>query len=220
MTKSLFTSLLGLVAFIGTQPAKADLVTITGNLSSDGSAVGSGDPVLTDQSINLGDPFSISLTYSPGSATHSGNSYLLTDALLSLTFDGFTFDYSAPGNYIAFFTPGAYGPETASFQTCSASDCQSDFMNLYFTGTVTDLSSLAAQASGLVGDSGASPSEFEFLRNFSDGSQTDLQGTLNGAAGFVSTPEPEALSLDIGVLLLVWAAYRRKFAKRTLQRQD
>ena len=53
---------------------------------------------------------------------------------------------------------------------------------------------LAAQAGGLSGDPRASPSEFEFLRNFSDGSQTDLQRTL-GAAGSTAVPEPSTLAL-------------------------
>ena len=50
------------------QAIKADSITITGNLTSDGTAVGSGDPVITDPStINSGDPFSIGLNYDPAS---------------------------------------------------------------------------------------------------------------------------------------------------------
>jgi hypothetical protein len=50
---------------------------------------------------------------------------------------------------------------------------------------------------GLSGDPSASPSEFEFLRNFSDGSQTDLQGTLGTPT---AVPEPSALALLASVL--------------------
>jgi hypothetical protein len=103
---------------------------------------------------------------------------------------------SAAGNYIEFSSPGAFGPSTTSFLFCSSlANCSTeDFLTLYFKGTVTSPSTLAAQAAGLSGDPGASPSEFEFLRNFSDGSQTDLQGTL-GTSGSTSVPEPSPLVL-------------------------
>jgi len=102
---------------------------------------------------------------------------VLTNAGLTLQFDGHTFGYtSAAGNYLEFSSPGVFGPGTTSFLICSSlANCSTeDFLTLYFQGTVTSLSTLAAQAGGLSGDPGASPSEFEFLRNFSDGSQTDL----------------------------------------------
>jgi hypothetical protein len=108
-----------------------------------------------------------------------------TNAGLTLQFDGHTFGYtSAAGNYLEFSSPGVFGPGTTSFLICSSlANCSTeDFLTLYFQGTVTSLSTLAAQAGGLSGDPGASPSEFEFLRNFSDGSQTDLQGTLGTPA--------------------------------------
>ena len=179
------------------QTARADLVTFTGNLTSDGTAVGSGDPVITDPStINVSDPFSITLNYDPASFTQSGSSYVLTNASLTLQFDGYSFGYgSASGNYIEFSSPGAIGTGTTSFLICSAlANCSTqDFLILYFTGTVTSPSTLEAQAGGLSGDAGASPSEFEFLRNFSDGSQTDLQGTLGTAGSTV--PEPSLLAL-------------------------
>ena len=71
--------LFGLAAWFGIQPAIADTVTITGNLSSDGTAVGSGDPVITDPStINIGDPFSLLVNYDPGSFAQTGSSYVLT----------------------------------------------------------------------------------------------------------------------------------------------
>jgi hypothetical protein len=163
-------------------------------LTSDGSAVGSGDPVIGDPStINTGDPFSIVLSYDPASFTHSGSSFVLTNAGLTLQFDSYLFGYSsAAGNYLEFSSPGVFGPGTTSFLICSSlANCSTeDFLTLYFQGTVTSLSTLAAQAGGLSGDPGASPSEFEFLRNFSDGSQTDLQGTL-GTPGIGSTAAPE-----------------------------
>ena len=83
----------------------------------------------------------------------------------------------------------------------SAAGCASDdFINLYFTGSVADLSTLTSQASGLSGDPSASPSEFEFLRNFADGSQTDLQGTL--ATPTVANPVPEPSETAMMSLLL------------------
>src|SRR5262249_30052806 len=186
------------------QRAHADIVTFTGKLISDGAAVGSGDPVITDPStIHVNDPFSVSLTYNPASFTHSGNSYTLTDAILNLTFDGYSFNYSsAAGNYLALFTPGAFGAGTTSFLFCSSlADCGvTDFLTLYFKGTVTDPSTLQAQAGGLSGDPTASPSEFEFLRNFDDFSQTDLQGTLSAANGS-AVPEPSVRGLLALVLV-------------------
>jgi PEP-CTERM motif len=181
------------------QSARADMITLTGNLTSDGTAVGSGDPVIGNPStINLGDPFSIVLTYDPSSFTPSGSSFVLTSASLTLQFDSYTFGYaSAAGNYIEFSSPGVFGPGTTSFLICSSlANCSTeDFLTLYFKGTVTSPSTLAAQAAGLIGDPGASPSEFEFLRNFSDGSQTDLQGTLGTQSTISSVPEPSSLAL-------------------------
>jgi hypothetical protein len=50
------------------ETARSDMITITGTLTSDGSAIGSGDPVITNSStINTGDPFSIALSYDPAS---------------------------------------------------------------------------------------------------------------------------------------------------------
>ncbi len=205
--------LFGLAACAGIQAAIADTVTITGNLSSDGTAVGSGDPVITDAStINIGDPFSLLVNYDPGSFAQSGSSYVLTDATAELQFDGYEFDYSsAGGNYIEFASPGAYGPGTTSFQICTASDCQADFINLYFTGGVTDPSSLDAQASGLVGDGTASPSDFEFLRNFDDGSQTDLQGAIASVSGAGSVAAPEPSMFAFGALAFAALCVARRY---------
>src|SRR5690348_14669512 len=195
------------------QSARADSITITGNLTSNGSAVGSGDPVITNPStINSGDPFSIGLSYDPASFTQSGSSFVLTNASLTLQFDGYTFSYSsAAGNYLEFASPGVFGPGTTSFLICSSlANCSTeDFLTLYFQGTVTSPSTLAAQAGGLSGDPGASPAEFEFLRNFSDGSQTDLQGTL-GPPG-INTPVPEPSTL---ILLAVAVAALGGFRHR------
>ena len=123
---------------------------------------------------------------------------MLTNASLTLQFDGYTFGYSsAAGNYLEFASPGVFGPGTTSFLICSSlADCSTeDFLARYFQGTVTSPSTLAAQGGGLSGDPGASPSEFEFLRNFSDGSQTDLQGTLGTQPSITPVPEPSALVL-------------------------
>ena len=213
--KQLLSLLACLAVLVYTQSAKADSITISGNLSSDGTAVGSGDPVITDPStINVGDPFSIAFTYDPTTATQSGGNFTLNDASLTLAFDSYSFTYStAAGNFIEFSTPGAFGAGTASFLVCSSfSNCfTSDFLNLYFAGTVTDLSSLQSQAGTLTGDISASPSEFEFLRNFDDGSQTDLQGILTGAQGAATSAVPEPsmfLLLAAGLAALVVARRR------------
>jgi len=214
MTKLL--SILGCLAVLAcAQSAQADSITISGNLSSDGTAVGSGDPVITDPStINFGDPFSIVFTYDPTTATQSGGNFTLNDASLTLTFDSYSFTYStAAGNFLEFSTPGAFGSGTASFLVCSSfANCfTSDFLDLYFAGTVTDLSSLQSQAGGLTGDASASPSEFEFLRNFEDGSQTDLQGILTGAQGAVTSAVPEpSMFLFLAAGLAVLIAARRR----------
>lgn len=186
------------------QTARADMIAITGNLTSDGTAVGSGDPVITNPStINSRDPFSIFLSYDPAGFTQSGSSFVLTNASLTLQFDGYTFGYSsAAGNYLEFGSPGVFGPGTTSFLICSSlANCSTeDFLTLYFKGTVTSPGTLAAQAGGLTGDPGASPAEFEFLRNFSDGSQTDLQGTLGTQPSITPVPEPSTLALLVFVV--------------------
>src|SRR5260370_23586005 len=194
---------------VSAQLARADSILFTGNLTSDGAAVGSGDPIIINPgTINLGDPFAVALTYDPSSFTQpTSNSYLLTNASLTLAFDGYSFLYtSAGGNFIEFATPGAFGAGTASFLICSSAACPTDFMNLYFAGSVTNLGTLASQVGGLTGDPNASPAQFEVLRNVPDGSQTDLQGTLGTST---ATPEPAALALfasglaSIGVLGVV-----------------
>src|SRR5215469_15795298 len=88
---------LGAILFsLCSQTARADMITITGNLTSDGSAVGTGDPVITNPStINSGDPFSIALSYDPASFAQSGNSFVLTNASMTLQFDGYTFGYAS-----------------------------------------------------------------------------------------------------------------------------
>jgi len=53
-------TLLAVAACHGIQPATADSITIAGNLSSNGAAVSSADPVIGDPTtINVGDTFSI-----------------------------------------------------------------------------------------------------------------------------------------------------------------
>jgi hypothetical protein len=199
------------------QSARADSITVNGNLTSDGSAVGSGDPVITNPStINPSDPFSIVLSYDPASFTQTGSSFVLTNASLTLQFDSYTFGYSsAAGNYLEFSSPGVFGPSTTSFLICSSlANCSTqDFLTLYFKGTVASPNTLAAQAVGLTGDPGASPSEFEFLRNFSDGSQTDLQGTLGTQSSISSVPEPSSLAL-IAVVVACLAGFRLRARSR------
>ena len=166
------TLFLVFIICLSAQLSSADSVLFTGNLTSDGAAVGSGDPVIINpNTINLGDAFAIALTYNPSSFTQpTSNSYLLSSASLTLAFDGYSFLYTSAGsNFIEFATPGAFGAGTVSFLVCSSAACTTDFMNLYFTGIVTNLGTLASQVGGLTGDPGASPSQFEFLRNFSDG---------------------------------------------------
>ncbi len=123
--------------------------------------------IINPSTINLGDPFAIALTYDPSSFTQpTSNSYLLTSASLTLAFDGYTFLYtSAGGNFIEFSTPGAFGAGTASFLVCSSAVActTTDFINLYFTGSVTNLGTLASQVGGLAGDPNASPSAFTFF---------------------------------------------------------
>jgi hypothetical protein len=214
--------LLVFIFSVSAQLARADSILFTGNLTSDGAAVGSGDPVIINPStINLGDPFAVAVTYNPSSFTQpTSNSYLLTNASLTLAFDGYSFLYtSAGGNFIEFATPGAFGAGTASFLVCSSAVActTTDFMNLYFTGSVTNLGTLASQVGGLTGDPSASPSQFEFLRNFSDGSQTDLQGTLGTST---ATPEPATLALFAAGLAGIGVLRRRRRIKSWTQQQD
>ena len=113
------------------------MITITGNLTSDGSAVGSGDPVISNPStINSGDAFSIALSYDPTSFTQSGSSYVLTNASLTLEFDSYTFSYdSAGGNYLEFSSPGVFGPGTTSFLICSSlANCSTEDFLLVMGG--------------------------------------------------------------------------------------
>ena len=213
-------AVLGAIAFsLCGQTARADMIAIIGHLTSDGSAVGSGDPVITNPStINSGDPLSITLSYDPASFTQSGSSYVLTNADLTLQFDGYTFGYtSAAGNYIEFSSPGGFGTGTTSFLICSSlANCSTeDFLILYFQGTVTSPSTLAAQAGGLTGDPTASPSELEFLRSFSDGSQTDLQGTLGTQAiGGTPVPEPSTLAL-LAFVVAALGGFRPRARRRS-----
>jgi hypothetical protein len=217
----LWFALLAIV--FGARSAQADSITISGTLNSDSAAVGGGDPVITDpNTINIGDPFSIVFSYNPATATQSGANFTLNDASLTLTFDSYSFTYStASGNFLEFLTPGAFGPGTASFLFCSSSvNCSTtDFLNLYFAGTITDLSTLESQAGGLTGDAPASPSEFEFLRNFDDGSQTDLQGVLTaaGATPTPAVPEP-SMFLFVGAGLAAMVAARRLKIHQQLSR--
>jgi hypothetical protein len=201
--------------------AKAITIDMSGTLTSDNTAVSSTDPIITS-GITSGSALSMVLTYDPTSYTQSGNSYVFTNAAFALSFDGYSFDYSsAAGNYIEMATPGAYGTGTVSFQICTSSaacsDPFGDFINLYYSGTVLSPATLAAQASGLSGYSSASPSEFEFLRNFLDGSQTDLQGTLNSPSVPPTVPEPGTFTLFASGLASL-AALRWRFREVTSRR--
>ena len=219
MTKILLSFAI-LAIILCAQSAQADSITISGTLSSDGAAVGSGDPVIVDpNTINVGDLFSIVFTYDSTTATQSGGNFTLNDASLTLAFDSYSFTAStASGNFVEFSAPGAFGPGTASFLVCSSlANCfTADFLTLYFAGTITDLSSLESQAGGLTGDTSASPSEFEFLRNFDDGSQTDLQGILTGSAATPTpaVPEPSMFFFGGAGLAAVVAARRLKIHQK------
>ena len=111
-----------ILTLLCSQSARADMITVIGNLTSDGSAVGSGDPVITNPStINAGDPFSIALSYDPASFTQSGSSFVLTNASLTLQFDGYTFGYnSLAGNYIEFSSPGVARIKKRNSQCCDS----------------------------------------------------------------------------------------------------
>ncbi len=215
MRISFWSFLLILALSVSAPSAKADTIDMSGNLSSDSTAVSPTDPVITNPStINMGDSLSMVLTYDPTGYTQSGNSYVFTSATFDLSFDGYSFDYSsAAGNYIEMSTPGVFGSGTVSFLICTSLSGCSSTPGDYYSGNVTSPATLAAQASGLSGNASASPSEFEFLRNFSDGSQTDLQGTLNRPSAPVSSvPEPGTFTLFASGLAGL-AALRRRFRR-------
>src|SRR5260370_2098808 len=155
MRISFWSSLLILALSVSAPSAKADTIDMSGNLSSDSTAVSPTDPVITNPStINMGDSLSMVLTYDPTGYTQSGNSYVFTSATFDLSFDGYSFDYSsAAGNYIEMSTPRVFGSGTVSFLICtSLSGCSStpgDFINLYYSGHVTSPAPLSAQATGL-----------------------------------------------------------------------
>jgi hypothetical protein len=193
------------MSVFATEPAAASII-FTGHLTSDGTAVGSGDPVITNPStIHAGDAFSATLTFDPTQYMSAGSSYVLTSASLALRFDGYTFLYNA-GAYFEFASPGVYGSGTVSFQFCSSqANCSTnDFINLYYNGPLVNPGNLASNAGSFTGQASASPAEFEFLRSFSsDGSQTDLQGTLGPV---IVTPEPATLATVVLSALLAGSA--------------
>jgi hypothetical protein len=202
-----------LAVSLSVQLAKASTIDLSGTLTADNTAVSPTDPVITG-GITSGSALSMVLTYDPSQVTQTGNSFVFNSATFDLSFDGYAFAYSsAAGNYIEMATPGAYGLGTVSFQICTSSvacsDPFGDFINLYYSGTVLGPATLAAQASGLSGDASASPSEFEFLRNFSDGSQTDLQGTLNSPSVPPTVPEPGTFTLFASGLATLTVLRRR-----------
>lgn len=88
--------------------------------------------ITNPSTTNIGEPFSISLSYNPASFTLTGSSYFLTGATVTLQFDGSSFAYTA-ANYIEFATPGAYGAGAVSFLIYSSLvACGSgDFLTLY-----------------------------------------------------------------------------------------
>jgi hypothetical protein len=174
------------------------LLQVNGTSYSDSNAVDPGDSVVT-AGLNFGDSVAFSLLYDTENYTASGPSYLLGGARVNLDFAGYEFEFSsAAGDSIWAFVPGAYGDGTVSFLICSSAGCDDQQMNLYLTGTALDLAGLAGAS--LEGDPGASPAAFDFIRNFADGGQTDLQASM-AMASFeqVVEPVPEPASL----LLLV-----------------
>jgi len=195
----------GLLLSFSAHNAAAASITLTvgGTLFSDATAISPSDPVITDASaVNTGDPFSFLLTFTPGAFSQPfGGAYVFGDAAATVGLGGVSFDYdAAAGSFIGLFSPGAFGDGTTSLQVCSDAFCQNDFLNLYFTGSVSGPDSLVAEASSLAGDTAASPMAFELLRNFDDGSQTDLMGTIDSVSAATTTetnpvPEPSTIWL-------------------------
>lgn len=203
---------LAFLIFIRTAAADTIHFNASGTLISDMTAVDvPTDPVITAaHPINVGDAWSLTLTYATGG---------FAGATLQLSFDGYSFSYDAgAGDTIALFSNTASLPGLTLLQACTSAGCGDNFLNLYFTGVVTSPDTLGTDASGLAGDKAASPTPFEFLRNFaSDGGQTDLQGSIgsiasSGGGGGSTVPEPDAVWLWLGALvaLTLATALRRR----------
>lgn len=191
---------LAFLIFIRTASADTIHFSVSGTLISDMTAVDvPTDPVITAANpINVGDAWSLTLTYATGG---------FAGATLQLSFDGYSFSYDAgAGDTIALFSNTASLPGLTLLEACTSAGCGDNFLNLYFTGVVTSPDTLGADAGGLAGDNAASPTPFEFLRNFaSDGGQTDLQGSIgsitgSGGGGGTTVPEPGAVWLWLGAL--------------------
>lgn len=212
----------------GVSLAWGDTLTMTGSLSAD-AYPGSGDTVITDPStVMYGQSFSMTLNYDPSSYTLASgggiDTYTLTSATLSMDVGGNMFSYSSASNYLSVSFPGTYGSGSVTFLVCSSvtacSDPMGDFLNLYYTGTASGLSGMATDASTWTADFGSSPTPYQFVRNFADGSQTELDGTLNTPSGTVSggnggggspspVPEPATLMLVATGLAGAWMRRRR-----------
>lgn len=191
---SLATVAFALVATGVMASASTITFTVTGTLSS--TTVDPADNTFTNAAI--GDTYSLVLTYDPA-AFASTASLVLTD-----TTAGESTTLNAMANYIAFSNPGPSGPGTTFLQGCANSSACNDpnggFINLYFMGDAGPGN--VAGLNALVEDSGASPSPFEYLLNFSsDSGQTDLQGSIDSvtavdpAADPAPVPEPASLVL-------------------------
>lgn len=205
---------LAVAVAIGAQAARADSVhvVVQGTFSSVG--VAPDDTGLTNLNINPGDSWTLTLLYPNGPSGFNGDQL---QGSAQLTFDSNSFLYSSQTDTLYLDSPGAYGAGTTSFQLCVSNNC-SNFINLYFAGSLSGPDNIAGW-NGLSSDEGASPAPFEFLRNFSSGDQTDLQGdfspTSNGSisAQDVPTPTPEPASLWLlasGLLGLAALAWRRR----------
>lgn len=183
MRKTVSLVTVALTLALGSALAAASTITftVTGTLSS--TTVDSTDTTFTN--ANVGDNYSLVLSYDPA-AFASTATLVLSDVTASESTA-----LNAMANYIAFSNPG---PGTTFLQACASNSACSDstsggFINLFFLGNSGpgNVASLGA----LVEDSGASPSPFEYLLNFSsDGGQTDLQGSIDSVTAVENSPTP------------------------------
>lgn len=199
---------LGALLAMGASWASASTITLNVGGTLFSTSVDAADTVFAN--ATTGDAFSLVLTYDP--------SNFATTA--SLEFQDTTQSESASlansdGTY-TLSSPGAYGAGTTSF---NFSDSSSDFINLYFNGAISGPGDVAG-LNALTGYSSASPSEFEWLFNFSDGGQTDLQGSITSVSASETSPPPTVPEpatfalLAPGLLLLALFERRRRAGVR------
>lgn len=210
--------------------ASADTLKMGGTLSQD-TYPGSGDTVITDPStVGYGQSFLLTLNYNSSSYTSSSSggmdTYVLTDATADLAVGGYDFSYSsAAGNYLSVSFPGSLGTGSVTFLICTSqtacSDPMGDWMNLYYTGSSAGLATMATDASLWTANSMASPAPFDFQRNFSDYSSTEMMGSLDTPSGTISSvvvpppavPEPATLVLVGSGVGAIWSRRRKLFRR-------